>query len=970
MGIQENKYSVDEQHRTKDSPLMRIISTIAFGGIGLLFVFMILIYFKSFPVAIAVVITFGFIILTIWLKSMYVHRYLIPGIVIIAVFLAYPLIYTVYIAFTNFGTGHMETRDGLRNYLLTSMFYDSAEDSAESLYAEIYINKGTQKELSHFLESEYNNYLSKKKASSMGEFTDDDEWDAYIEFFDLDNGDSPIHKLLKKSKFSRLRKSDLTLILYNKKEVNEADKEVKAFYFVPTKNFKEIGLDEVNSFTLDKGLILISSAIYNRKGVSELDELLDPYLGEILRGESVIVTDDVTKKKTVFSFLDGTVFANRKPLYIDPKKPVDNPVVAQIKKLDASQITSKDGNVLLKLVKNTKTGNLEYSKKVFEDTSQGNYVETRNDQPIKYWKEYYVRPNIMKFTYGSFTLDNNPGIEQFLAKIIMGYTRRLKDILSIIEDSVKEDFDKSLLEEYINKKIDVYNSDPVLDYVDYNRIYDETINEAMNLVASSIVVKQPKKIRGKNVTPIDKNQLIADYTKIVKTAFTNKLKTPICLDEEVGNIITYDDIVCYKPKSSVNNDDVEKLKNQIKDANNIVHAFNKKINTIFKNEYILFAKVKALNEVFNSNDFPLNNSDNNLIDETKYKFVAVNDSGKVMIQVYAADDPTILLDSIKDSQFKKYLSNTLKVNRGLIRAVGKKISKSLNKNVSYKIPQIVSLKFKTVKESNISSVIDKGFSVWVGFKNFTKIVTTPNITTPFFNVFIWTILWALGSVLFSFAVGLALALLFNSSDFRFRTIYRTILILPWSIPAFVSILMWAGLLNKDFGVINQMFHIDVNWLGDQRAWGALPKISTLLVNLWLSFPYFMVISLGALQSIDKSLYEVADVDGATKFQQFRMITLPLLLIAIGPMLVGSFAFSFNNFAGIYLLTGGGPVMRAGILPGHTDILISYTYKLAFGAQNKDYGLASAIAIFVFLIIGTITFLNFKWTGTFKEVENA
>ena len=150
----------------------------------------------------------------------------------------------------------------------------------------------------------------------------------------------------------------------------------------------------------------------------------------------------------------------------------------------------------------------------------------------------------------------------------------------------------------------------------------------------------------------------------------------------------------------------------------------------------------------------------------------------------------------------------------------------------------------------------------------------------------------------------------------------------------------------------------------------MAKVSVLIVNLWMSFPYFMLIALGALQSIDSSMYEAADVDGATGPQQFTMITLPLLLIALGPMLVGSFAFAFNNFAGIYLLTGGGPVMAAGVLPGHTDILISYTYKLAFGEQNKDYGLASAIAIIVFLIIGTITFLQFKFTGTFKEVDNA
>ena len=118
------------------------------------------------------------------------------------------------------------------------------------------------------------------------------------------------------------------------------------------------------------------------------------------------------------------------------------------------------------------------------------------------------------------------------------------------------------------------------------------------------------------------------------------------------------------------------------------------------------------------------------------------------------------------------------------------------------------------------------------------------------------------------------------------------------------------------------------------------------------------------------MYEAADVDGASKAQQFWRITLPLLLATLGPMLVGSFAFAFNNFGGIFLLTGGGPVMDPGVLPGQTDILISYTYKLAFGANETDYGLASAIGIIVFFIIGTITFLQFKYTGAFKEVDNA
>ena len=299
-------------------------------------------------------------------------------------------------------------------------------------------------------------------------------------------------------------------------------------------------------------------------------------------------------------------------------------------------------------------------------------------------------------------------------------------------------------------------------------------------------------------------------------------------------------------------------------------------------------------------------------------------------------------------------------------AVKKKTIKSIKKE---NFPALSLVKLEKNDASNIDYgvQIEPGYMVSVGMNNFTKIVTNRSITTPFIKVFIWTVIWSLVSVIGSFAVGLALALVFNSSDLKGKYAYRTIFILPYAIPGFVSILMWQGFFNEDFGVINNFFNCHIPWLTTS---GTMAKVSVLIVNIWMSFPYNMLISLGALQSIDSSMYEAADVDGATRPQQFWMITLPLLMIALGPMLVGSFAFAFNNFAGIYLLTGGGPVMAAGVLPGHTDILISYTYKLAFGEQNKDYGLASAIAIIVFLIIGTITFLQFKFTGTFKEVDNA
>ena len=134
------------------------------------------------------------------------------------------------------------------------------------------------------------------------------------------------------------------------------------------------------------------------------------------------------------------------------------------------------------------------------------------------------------------------------------------------------------------------------------------------------------------------------------------------------------------------------------------------------------------------------------------------------------------------------------------------------------------------------------------------------------------------SVLTAFSVGLALALVFNAGDLKGRFFYRTLFILPYAIPSFVSVLMWSGFLNDDFGVINLALGLDIPWLQDPS--GLMAKVSCIMVNLWLSFPYMMIISLGALQSIDDSMYEAANVDGATKLQQFWRITLPLLLVAL------------------------------------------------------------------------------------------
>ncbi len=264
-----------------------------------------------------------------------------------------------------------------------------------------------------------------------------------------------------------------------------------------------------------------------------------------------------------------------------------------------------------------------------------------------------------------------------------------------------------------------------------------------------------------------------------------------------------------------------------------------------------------------------------------------------------------------------------------------------------------------------------GYISYVGWKNFERIIKDPNVAGPFFQIFWWTFTWAALSVLFTFVIGLGFALLLNDKNLKGRTIYRTLLIIPWAVPAFISVLVWKnGMFNETYGIINRfllrgLFGLEgVKWFNDP-FWA---KVAVLTVNTWLGFPYMMTVCLGALQSIPDELYEAAQIDGAGKFARFRKITFPLLMTTVAPLLVGSFAFNFNNFVNIYLLTGGGPPIPGTTTPaGSTDILISYTYKLAFeGGRGQDFGFASAVSIIIFFIVAGISVVNFKLSGSFEE----
>jgi arabinogalactan oligomer/maltooligosaccharide transport system permease protein len=265
-------------------------------------------------------------------------------------------------------------------------------------------------------------------------------------------------------------------------------------------------------------------------------------------------------------------------------------------------------------------------------------------------------------------------------------------------------------------------------------------------------------------------------------------------------------------------------------------------------------------------------------------------------------------------------------------------------------------------ESASGEELEPGWNTGVGFANFDRVWSDPLIRDPFVRVLIWTFAFAILTVFLSFALGLFLAITLDAK-MRFRRFYRTALVVPYAIPSFLTILVWAGLLNDEFGVINRLLGLDIPWLFSAN-WA---KFSIILVSVWLTFPYFFLVSLGALQSIPGELVEAARVDGGGPWQVFRKITLPLLLIVVAPLLIASFAFNFNNFNNVFLLTGGGPPGEESVA-GATDILITYTYKLAFqSGKGGDYALASTVSIFIFVIVGTISAIAFWRTKTLEGV---
>ena len=254
---------------------------------------------------------------------------------------------------------------------------------------------------------------------------------------------------------------------------------------------------------------------------------------------------------------------------------------------------------------------------------------------------------------------------------------------------------------------------------------------------------------------------------------------------------------------------------------------------------------------------------------------------------------------------------------------------------------------------------------WVGVTNFTNIWRLSTFRSAFGAVLGWTIIWALTASTVQIVIGIFTAIIANQPFIKGKRIFGVIFLLPWAVPAFITILTFSNMFNDSIGAINTQVipllgkllpflngHL-IPWKTD-ATW---TKIALIMMQGWLGFPYIYVLTLGILQSIPNDLYEAAYIDGANAWQKFRNITFPMILAVAAPTLISQYTFNFNNFSIMYLFNDGGPGTVGGGA-GSTDILISWIYRLTTGAAPQ-YSMAAAVTLIISLIVISISMIAFK-----------
>lgn len=301
------------------------------------------------------------------------------------------------------------------------------------------------------------------------------------------------------------------------------------------------------------------------------------------------------------------------------------------------------------------------------------------------------------------------------------------------------------------------------------------------------------------------------------------------------------------------------------------------------------------------------------------------------------------------------------------------------------VPLVFSALVAFTNYSSPDHIPPKNLVDWVGLRNFKDVFFGNKAAVSgdagsvwpatFARVAVWTVTWATFATLSCFAVGFFFAVVLQDKRIKMPKFYRTIFILPYAIPQMLSLFVWANLLNGTFGPVNRTLQYFgfiekmIPWMSDPK----MARMTLILVNIWIGFPYSMILITSSMTSISQSMYEAAEIDGANKWQQFRSLTFPVVMYQLKPLLIMQFAGNINNFGAVFFLTGGGPALSIGgnnvsiaTQAGSTDILISWIYKLTM--NSNEYNKASVLSILVFIVLVPFALYNFTRTKSFKDGE--
>lgn len=260
---------------------------------------------------------------------------------------------------------------------------------------------------------------------------------------------------------------------------------------------------------------------------------------------------------------------------------------------------------------------------------------------------------------------------------------------------------------------------------------------------------------------------------------------------------------------------------------------------------------------------------------------------------------------------------------------------------------------------------------WVGLQGFKTLFSFGDGEFPaaFLQVLLWTFVWAFFATFTNFFLGLLLAMLINKKGVRGKAFFRAAFVTAIAVPQFVTLLLMQKILDRN-GILNVIFNSNVLWLTDTRYHALIPKISIILVNIWIGVPYTLLMCSGLLMNVPESSVEAAKMDGANPVQIFFKITLPYILQMTTPYLITQFVGNINNFNVIWLLTNGGPVdsVRFGSTKAQaTDLLVTWLYRLTTDA-NPQYNVASVIGIVIFVISAAMSILTFNRSGANRNEE--